>query len=119
MRAEAAEKGAEVMVQRVKAAENETVRLREQTELLYAANASQQELVASGRDKTEEAEYQLAERKAKNAELEGERAQLQADLSALEALAARLKAACVAKKGLPKLDRGEQRRCDALPQGAP
>jgi hypothetical protein len=119
LRAEAAEKGAEIMVQRVKAAENETVRLREQTELLYAANAAQQELVASGRDKTEEAEFQWAQTKARNAELEGERAQLQADLAALEALAGRLKAACVAKKGAPKLDRGEQRRYDSLPQGAP
>ena len=106
------------MVERVKAAENETVRLREQTELLYAANHAAADLVASRNDKVEESEYQWAQQKARNAELEGERAQLQSDLAALEALAARLKGLAVREKVAKKLtfDRAEQRRFDALPQ---
>lgn len=53
-------RNAAVMVERVRAAENETVRLREQTELLYEANRVAKELLGSKVDEKEEAEYQVS-----------------------------------------------------------
>jgi hypothetical protein len=117
LRAETSEKGVAVIVERVKAAENETVRLREQTELLYESNRVAKDVIERMRDEKEELEYQLATTKGKLAEAEGNRAQLQSELGSLETLATRLKTVLVKDKALKKLalDRQEQRRFDALP----
>jgi len=117
LRAETSEKGVAVIVERVKAAENETVRLREQTELLYESNRVAKDVIERMRDEKEELEYQLATTKGKLAEAEGNRAQVQSELGSLEALAIRLKSVVVKDKALKKLalDRQEQRRFDALP----
>ena len=117
LRAESSEKGVAVIVERVKAAENETVRLREQTELLYESNRVAKDVIERMRDEKEELEYQLATTKGKLAEAEGNRASLQSDLAGLESLASRLKTVLVKDKALKKLalDRLEQRKFDALP----
>jgi chromosome segregation ATPase len=117
LRAETSEKGVAIIVERVKAAENETVRLREQTELLYESNRVAKDVIERMRDEKEELEYQLATAKGKLAEAEGNRASVQSDLSGLESLASRLKTFLVKEKALKKLalDRLEQRKFDALP----
>jgi len=117
LRAETSEKGVAIIVERVKAAENETVRLREQTELLYESNRVAKDVIERMRDEKEELEYQLATAKGKLAEAEGNRASVQSDFAGLESLASRLKTFLVKEKALKKLalDRLEQRKFDALP----
>jgi Guanylate-binding protein, N-terminal domain/Guanylate-binding protein, C-terminal domain len=82
---------AQVADERTRAAENETVRLREQTELLYeAVRAAKDELRAKA-DEKEELEYEWAVSKAKVAEAESLRMQIEADHTTLVLVAEAMK----------------------------
>ena len=109
-----------VLAERCRAAENETVRLREGTELLYESVRVQKDLLAAKTDEFNEIEWQLGVSKGKLAQAESERLAAQAELDAMAGLAAALKAALLAtnKGRLPKgvtFSRSEQRAFDALP----
>jgi hypothetical protein len=118
-RMEAEAKGVAVLVERVRAAENETVRLREQTELLYEANRVAKELLATKTDETQELEYQFGVAKGRIAALEGEKMGLESDLGVLESLAATMKGVMVREKVVKKLvmDKAEGRRFEQLSGG--
>jgi len=111
-------KAAGVLLQRCIAAENETVRLREQTELLYESVRVQKDLLHAKNDEKEECEYQWGVAKAKLAQIESERAELQAQINVATNVVSALKAQLLkqgktATKGLV-LDRIEQRLYDSL-----
>jgi len=111
-------KSAAVLLERCRGAENETVRLREQTELLYESVRVQKDLLAAKNDEKEECEYQWGVTKARLAATEAERTEVQARLNVVTGVAVALKTVLVkagktALKGLT-LDRLEQRAYDSL-----
>lgn len=111
-------RAAAVLLERVRAAENETVRLREQTEMLYESVRVQKDLLAAKNDEKEECEYQWGAAKARLAETEAQRLALQSQYDTLSAVATQMKAwALKASKGSTKgltFDKLEQRCFDAL-----
>jgi chromosome segregation ATPase len=107
-----------VLTERVRGAENETVRLREETELLYESNKVTKDLLQVKVGEAEELEFQWGQAKAKLAQADSERGEVQAEVSVLEGLAVKAKTAVVKGKvtgKMPGLDRLEQRRWDSLP----
>lgn len=63
--------------ERVTAAQNETIRLREQTELLYESVKVQKDLLQAKQEEKEECEYQWGAVKAELAQTESEKLSLQ------------------------------------------
>lgn len=113
-----AESKSAVLVERVRGAENETIRLREETELLYESNRMTKEILAKKQAEAEELEFQWGQAKAKLAQADSERGEVQAEVSILESLCAKAKTAVVKGKVTGKmaaLDKLEQRRWDSLP----
>jgi hypothetical protein len=111
-------KAAAVLLERCRASENETVRLREQTELLYESVRVQKDLLAAKNDEKEECEYQWGVAKAKQAQAESERSEVQAQLNVMTSISTALKNHFAKTKGAFKglsLDRIEQRVFDSLP----
>jgi len=111
-------KSAAVLLERCRAAENETVRLREGTDLLYESVRVQKDLLAAKHDEKEEVEYQWGVAKGKLAQMESEKSELQAELNVMSSVATQLKLHMLkqgkaAMKGLT-LDRLEQRAYDSL-----
>jgi chromosome segregation ATPase len=107
-----------LLLERMRGAENETVRLREETELLYESNKVSKDLLATKATVVEELEYQLGQAKARLAQAYSDRSELEAEGMLLEGLATKAKAALAkakALKSLPSLDKAEQRRWDGLP----
>lgn len=140
----AEERACALLIERVKTSENETLRLREQTELLYEANRSAKEALVAEKAAKEDIELQLgAQRshvcwsllvsshshqppppvlspstpgvsKGKIAQLEADKGALEADCNQLESLAIALKAS-VGKLKKPLADKMLQRLFDSLP----
>lgn len=106
----------EIAKEQRKSAETETVRLREETELLYESLSNQKELLASRTDEKEEAEYQWGAVKAKLAQMESDKLRLEEDVATLESLGATMKHELKRLKKLDglKLDSAEKKRLQDL-----
>lgn len=86
----------QVLEERLRGAQAELTRLREQSELLYDKARSQKELLGQAIEQKQECELQWGMAKAQVAELESEKAGLETDLETLESLARTMKDALVA-----------------------
>lgn len=106
-----------VMAERVRAAENETVRLRETSDVLFNNNDKLKDQVEEMENKVVDYELQLAEAKSRYAAVQSDMGAIEASLSQMETLAKLLKSAIVKDRNLVRklgLDPLSQRVFDSL-----